>query len=59
MAALPTNMPSGLFSTGQSSHILIRCTTRRSANCLKAMLDKPPKTKFNVTQTFALFSTVA
>lgn len=25
---------------------------------LKAMLDEPPKTKFNVTQSFALFSTV-
>ncbi len=28
-------------------------------NRLKAMLDDPPKTKFNVTQSFALFSTVA
>ncbi len=27
-------------------------------NRLKAMLDQPPETKFNVTQTFALFSTV-
>jgi hypothetical protein len=27
-------------------------------NRLKAMLDAPPKTKFNVTQTFALFSSV-
>lgn len=27
-------------------------------NRLKAMLDEPPKTKFNVTQSFALFSTV-
>ncbi len=27
-------------------------------NRLKAMLDEPPETKFNVTQTFALFSTV-
>ena len=27
-------------------------------NRLKAMLDDPPKTKFNVTQSFALFSTV-
>jgi hypothetical protein len=27
-------------------------------NRLKAMLDKPPTTKFNVTQSFALFSTV-
>jgi hypothetical protein len=27
-------------------------------NCLKAMLDEPPKTKFNVTQPFALVSTV-
>lgn len=27
-------------------------------NCLKAMLDAPPKTKFNVTQTFALFSSI-
>src|SRR5262245_17450541 len=25
-------------------------------NRLKAMLDKPPKTKFNVTQSFSLFS---
>ncbi len=25
---------------------------------LKAMLDEPPKTKLNVTQSFALFSTV-
>lgn len=27
-------------------------------NRLKVMLDEPPETKFNVTQTFALFSTV-
>jgi hypothetical protein len=27
-------------------------------NRLKAMLDEPPKTKFNVTQSFALFSAV-
>ena len=27
-------------------------------NRLKAMLDEPPKTEFNVTQSFALFSTV-
>jgi hypothetical protein len=27
-------------------------------NRLKAMLDEPPETKFNVTQTFALFSAV-
>jgi hypothetical protein len=27
-------------------------------NRLKAMLDAPPKTKFNVTQTFALFSSI-
>jgi hypothetical protein len=27
-------------------------------NRLKSMLDEPPKTKFNVTQSFALFSTV-
>lgn len=27
-------------------------------NRLKAMLDEPPKTRFNVTQTFALFSTI-
>jgi hypothetical protein len=27
-------------------------------NHLKAMLDEPPKTKFNVTQSFALISTV-
>ncbi len=27
-------------------------------NRLKAMLDEPPATKFNVTQTYALFSTV-
>lgn len=25
---------------------------------LKAMLDEPPKTRFNVTQSFALYSTV-
>jgi hypothetical protein len=27
-------------------------------NRLKAMLDAPPKTKFNVTQSFALFSAI-
>jgi hypothetical protein len=27
-------------------------------NRLKAMLDEPPKTKFNVTQSFALFTTI-
>ncbi|MFZ6763344.1 hypothetical protein [Pseudoroseomonas sp. WGS1072] len=27
-------------------------------NRLKAMLDEPPQTTFNVTQTFALFSSV-
>ncbi|MBZ9696470.1 MULTISPECIES: hypothetical protein [unclassified Mesorhizobium] len=27
-------------------------------NRLKAMLDDPPKTKFNITQTFSLFSTI-
>lgn len=27
-------------------------------NRLKAMLDEPPQTPFNVTQTFALFSSI-
>jgi hypothetical protein len=31
---------------------------RAVVNRLKAMLDEPPKTKFNVTQSFALFNTV-
>lgn len=27
-------------------------------SCLKAMLEKPPKTKFNVTQSFAVFAAI-